>query len=85
LESFQNRERALIEAEEKIKCLTARNAQLEAEAKSAASRAAIDRRTIQQRTADTADERMRKNWAELARQLAIRSKSNVTLRRERTS
>ena len=62
-----------------------RNAQLEAEAKSAASRAAIDRRTIQQRTADSADERMRKNWAELARQLAIRSKLNVTLRRERTS
>jgi crescentin len=85
LESFQNRERALIEAEEKIKCLTARNAQLEAEAKSAASRAAIDRRTIQQRTADTPDERMRKDWAELARQLAIRSKSNVTLRRECTS
>jgi crescentin len=85
LETFRNRERALIEAEEKIKYPTERNTQLEAEAKSAASRAAIDRRTIQQRTADTADERMRKNWAELARQLAIRSKSNVTLRRERTS
>jgi chromosome segregation ATPase len=80
LETFQNRKRGLIDAEQKIKCLTERNAQLEAEANSAASRAAVDRRTMQQRTADSADERMRKNWAELARQLAIRSKSNVTLR-----
>ncbi len=78
LETYQNRDRALIDAEEKIKRLIERNAQLEAEAKSANSRAAM--------AIASADERMRKKWAELARQLAIRSKSNVTLRdrRERT-
>jgi hypothetical protein len=75
LETYQNRDRALIDAEEKIKRLIERNAQLEAEAKSANSRAAM--------AIASADERMRKKWAELARQLAIRSKSNVTLRDRR--
>ena len=78
LESFQNRDKALVDAEAKIKRLTERNAQLEVEASSANSRAAI--------TIARAEERMRKKWAELARQLTIRSKSNVPLRdrRERT-
>ena len=75
LETFQSREKAFIESEEKIRRLTERNAQLEAEARSANSRAAI--------TIAKADEQMRKKWAELARQVALRSKANVTVRDRR--
>jgi uncharacterized phage infection (PIP) family protein YhgE len=83
LKTFQNRDAALVQADEDIRVLNARIvqletqiAQLEAQARQAASRpkAAKAPAQLQQTVilpaADDAGERIRKKWAELARELA---------------
>lgn len=69
LETFQDRDRALISAEEKIKFLTERNAQLEAGVSHVKDRDEIGKTEMPQRPADNIDDKRRKDWAELARQL----------------
>jgi hypothetical protein len=66
LETFQNRDRALTSAEERIKFLAERNAKLEAGANRTNGRDASDTLNIRQLTFDGADETSRKDWAELA-------------------
>lgn len=72
LETFQDRDRALARAEEKIKSLAERNAELEAGAKR--TNGQDGQRTdgkeglrVPELSADNADATMRKDWAELAR------------------
>jgi chromosome segregation ATPase len=71
LETFQDRDRALTCAEQTIKSLTERNAQLEAKLDVAESRHEISRPDTPLRALDDADEGTRKDWAELARHLTI--------------
>jgi chromosome segregation ATPase len=70
LETFQDRDRALTCAEETIKSLTERNAQLEAKLDFIESHDEIHRPDTPLRALDDADEGTRKEWAELARHLA---------------
>lgn len=83
LKTFQNRDAALVHADGEIKVLNGRIvqleaqiAQLEAQARQAASRrqaaraAAPSQQTVILPTADDAGEKIRKKWAELARELA---------------
>ena len=83
LKTFQNRDVALVHADDEIKLLNARIveleaqiAQLEAQARQAASRRqtakapAHSQQTVVLPTADDAGEKIRKKWAELARELA---------------
>src|SRR6202035_5101794 len=90
LKTFQNRDAALVHADEEIRVLNARivqleaqiaqsepqTAQLEARARQAASRPktakapAQSQQTVILPAADDAGERIRKKWAELARELA---------------
>ncbi len=83
LKTFQNRDAALVHADEEIRALNARIvqleaqiAQLEAQARQAASRrqtakaAAQSQQTVILPTADDGGEKIRKKWAELARELA---------------
>jgi crescentin len=69
LETFQDRDRALACAEDKIKSLSERNAQLEAQTDLTDSPGENDAPKILMRTLDSADERTREDWAELARHL----------------
>jgi chromosome segregation ATPase len=83
LKTFQNRDAALVHADDEIRLLNARIvqleaqiAQLEAQARQAASRPkaakapAQSEQTVILPTADDGGERIRKKWAELARELA---------------
>jgi crescentin len=70
LETFQDRDRALRRAEEKIRYLAERNAQLEAGAIGANGQGASDRLNIRRLGTDDADETTRKDLAELARLLS---------------
>jgi len=83
LKTFQNRDAALVNADEEIRVLNARIVQLEAQiaqfeaqARQAASRRktakapAQSQQTVILPAADDAGERIRKKWAELARELA---------------
>ncbi len=83
LKTFQNRDAALVHADEEIRVLNARVveletqiARLEAQARQAASRPkaakapAQSQQTVILPTADDAGEKIRKKWAELARELA---------------
>jgi chromosome segregation ATPase len=82
LKTFQNRDAALVHADEEIKVLNARIVQLEAQvaqlevqARQAASRRKIAKAPVQSQTvilptADDAGDKIRKKWAELARELA---------------
>jgi chromosome segregation ATPase len=83
LKTFQNRDAALVHADEEIRALNARIvqleaqiAQLEAQARQAASRRqtakepAQSQQTVILPTADDAGDKIRKKWAELARELA---------------
>jgi chromosome segregation ATPase len=83
LKTFQNRDAALVHADEEIRVLNARIVQLEAQiaqfeaqARQAASRRktakapAQSQQTVILPAADDAGERIRKKWAELARELA---------------
>jgi chromosome segregation ATPase len=83
LKTFQNRDAALVHADEEIRVLNARIvqleaqiAQLEAQARQAASRPkaakapAQSQQTVILPGADDAGEKIRKKWAELARELA---------------
>jgi crescentin len=66
LETFQDRDRALVGAEAKIKFLAERNAQLEAGANRANGQDGSDGCNIGRLTVDDADDTSRKAWAELA-------------------
>jgi len=76
LKTFQNRDVALVHADEEIRVLNARIAQLEAQLRQAASRRQTAKAGVQsQQTvilpgADDGGEKIRKKWAELARELA---------------
>jgi chromosome segregation ATPase len=70
LETFQDRDHALTRAEEKIRYLAARNAQLEAGAIGANGQGASDGLDIPRLSTDDADETKRKDLAELARLLS---------------
>jgi chromosome segregation ATPase len=83
LKTFQNRDAALVHADEEIQVLNARIvqleaqiAQLEAQARQAASRRQAAKTPAQSQqsvilpSADDAGEKIRKKWAELARELA---------------
>jgi chromosome segregation ATPase len=83
LKTFQNRDAALVHADDEIKVLNARIvqleaqiAQLEAQARQAASRPkaakapAQSEQTVILPTADDGGDKIRKKWAELARELA---------------
>jgi crescentin len=83
LKTFQNRDAALVHADDEIRVLNARIvqleaqiAQLEAQARQAASRrqtakvSAQSQQTVIIPGADDAGEKIRKKWAELARELA---------------
>jgi chromosome segregation ATPase len=83
LKTFQNRDAALVHADEEIRVLNARIvqletqiAQLEAQARQAASRRETAKAPAQSQqsvilpSADDAGEKIRKKWAELARELA---------------
>jgi chromosome segregation ATPase len=76
LKTFQNRDVALVHADEEIRVLNARIAQLEAQLLQAASRRQTANAGVQsQQTvilpgADDGGEKIRKKWAELARELA---------------
>jgi chromosome segregation ATPase len=83
LKTFQNRDAALVHADDEIKVLNARIveleaqiAKLEAQARQAASRReaakahAQSQQTVVLPTADDAGDKIRKKWAELARELA---------------
>ncbi|MGA8496921.1 MAG: hypothetical protein WB764_15660 [Xanthobacteraceae bacterium] len=83
LKTFQNRDAALVHADDEIKVLNARIvqleaqiAQLEAQARQAKSRRQTAKADVQSHqtvilpTADDAGEKIRKKWAELARELA---------------
>jgi hypothetical protein len=81
LETFEDRDRALQRAQQKIKALAERNAQLEAganranecgrqQAKTGQDRSdANEGVTIAELSSDGSDETMRKDWSELARLL----------------
>jgi chromosome segregation ATPase len=69
LETFQDRDRALVSAEERIKFLTERNAQLEAGATHVNGRDEIGRTDMPRHAAEDTDEKRHKDWAQLARQL----------------
>ncbi len=81
VETFEERDRALQRAQEKIKALAARNAELEAEANRANEfagqkaktgqdgKGAKERITIAELSSDGADQTARKDWSELARLL----------------
>ena len=69
LETFQDRDRALVSAQAKIRCLAERNAQLEAGANRTDGRDGSEGFNIRQHAAgdaDDADDTSRKAWAELA-------------------
>ena len=83
LKTFQNRDAALVHADDEIRLLNARIvqleaqiAQLEAQARQAASRPkaakapAQSQQTVILPTADDGGDKIRKKWAELARELA---------------
>ena len=83
LKTFQNRDAALVQADGEIKVLNARIAQLEAQiaqleaqARRAATRRETAKAAVQSQqtvilpTADDGGEKIRKKWAELARELA---------------
>jgi len=83
LKTFQNRDAALVHADDEIKVLNARIVQLEAQiaqfeaqARQAASRRQTAKAGVQPQqtvilpTADDGGEKIRKKWAELARELA---------------
>lgn len=69
LKTFQDRDVALVRAEENIKFLNKRIAQLEAQAELAEVWEPIDSLDLRPSGADEAREKARKNWAELAREL----------------
>ncbi len=81
VETFEERDRALQRAQEKIKALAERNAQLEAEPNSATEfagrksktgqdgKGATESVTIADLSSEGADQTMRKDWSELARLL----------------
>jgi chromosome segregation ATPase len=83
LKTFQSRDAALVHADDEIKVLNARIAELEAQIaqfeaqarqairrREAAKAAAQSRQTVILPTADDGGEKIRKKWAELARELA---------------
>ena len=77
LQTFADRDRALMSARQKIKSLAERNAQLEAGASNTNSAGAIDQRLVRQRGRQAAvqhapagaDQMSRQDWAEFARLL----------------
>jgi chromosome segregation ATPase len=77
VQTFEDRDRKLIAAQQTIKSLAERNAQLEADASNKNSTGAIDRRPVHQRGRQAAaqhalagaDQMSRRDWAEFARLL----------------
>ena len=76
LKTFQDRDAAVVHAEDKIKLLNKRIAQLEVQLQQASSRRETAKADVQSHqtvilpAADDAGDKIRKKWAELARELA---------------